>query len=174
MTTYSTPADMMVNNLQTPDQTVAGQYVQRAADEIDSRLGFRYVTPIVIADTPATRASMLLLTRISTWLSTGWYILATSVSQEDDSLNAYGNKLVSGAEAALAQIESGAIVLSGATFLNTGDVGESGPILSNLDAASQVENFYNFVSTPNSGFGGRFGNSIFPTGDGSGSWIGPI
>lgn len=167
MSTYSTTEDMLLGNIPPlKDVTLVQRYVQDGADEIDSKLGMRYTTPIVIADTPSTRAGMLLLKRINNYLATGWYILASSASQESVELNAYGAKLVGDATAALDSLATGATPLPGAATIDPGDMGISGPVLSNLDATSQVENFYQYTQHPwGSGFGHRgFGEPIFAPG----------
>lgn len=144
MATYSAAADLLLGDVDVPP-AMSGKYVQDAADEIDSKLAFRYVTPIIVTDTPATRSTLLLLKRINNWLASGRLILARGTTGQVQDLHAYGAKLIADAEAALAEIASGDFVLPGATLLNPDDAGTSGPIINNLDAESNVESFYGFV-----------------------------
>lgn len=141
--TYSTVGDLLLGDMPAPSN--ASSYVQDASDEIDSKLGMRYQTPIVVDDSPANRMTNLLLKRINNWLASGRLILAQAITGEMQYMHSYGRQLVKDAEAALDQVVSGDIVLPGAEFLNVGDVGVSGPIISNLDAQSNVESFYSFV-----------------------------
>lgn len=140
---YSTVGDLLLGDMPAPPN--AEQYVQDAADEIDSKLGLRYTTPIVVDDSPANRVTNLLLKRISTHLASGRLILAQAVSGENQYVHAYGQKLIKEATDALDQLSSGDLVLPGAEYLNTDDVVVSGPVINNLDAESNVESFYGFV-----------------------------
>ena len=143
--TYSQVSDMLLGGIPTPAD--ASNYVQDAADEIDSKLAFRYQTPIVVDGTGDTRATQLLLKRISNYLATGRCILAKASPTENSQLHAYGWSLIQEAEASLNSLVTGDFVLPGATPIITDEVAVSGPILSNLDAASNVESFYGFVTT---------------------------
>jgi phage gp36-like protein len=161
-TTYSTAADMLTGNIKVIDPTILDRYVQDATDEIDSKLGYRYVTPIVIPDTPQTRAGNLLLKRINNFLASGWFVLAQSISDEENQNNAYGLKLVQDATRLLDAIVAGTVPLVGAPLLIADDQGITGPLISNLDVASNVESFYNYVENPP--FSNRLTPPIFPAG----------
>lgn len=141
---YSTPEDLLLGDIPLPPN--AAKYVNDASDEIDSKLGLRYVTPIVVTGDVAYRPTKLLLKRIANFLASGRLILALSISQEMQFQNAYARELVNGATAALDAIANGDITLPGAQFLEVADLGTSGPIINNLDAASNVESFYEFVT----------------------------
>jgi len=137
-----------MGELQAPDQKVCQKYVQDAADEIDSKLGFIYVTPIVIDPNGEFRHSALLLKRISNFLATGRLILANAASREDQYLNAYGKSLVVEATAALDALLTGTMPLPGATPSNPDASNATGPIINNLDPQSNVESFYAFATDP--------------------------
>lgn len=146
--TYSEITDLLLGELAAPDNKVTAKYVQDAADEIDSKLGFMYVTPIVIDVNGEFRASALLLKRISNYLASGRLILANSASREEQFLNAYGESLIREALAALDSLSNGTMPLPGATLLNVEDKGVSGPIIANVDPQSNVESFYDFATDP--------------------------
>lgn len=141
---YSTIEDLLLGDIPLPPN--AAKYVNDASDEIDSKLGLRYVTPIVVSDDVANRSTKLLLKRIANFLASGRLILALASPQEVQFQNAYARDLVNSATAALDAISSGDVPLPGATYLDTTDLGTSGPIINNLDAASNVESFYDFVT----------------------------
>lgn len=142
---YSTTEDLLLGDIPVP--TDAGKYIDDAADEIDSKLGLRYQTPIMVSDSPETRVTNLILKRINNWLASGRLIVAKAASGEIQYQHAYGRQLITDAEAALNQIASGDMILPGAAFINADDKGVSGPIIANVDAASGVEAFYGLVTT---------------------------
>jgi hypothetical protein len=146
--TYCEIEDLLLGEIAEPDQEVSQKYVQAAADEIDSKLGFTYVTPIVIDISGEFRASALLLKRINIYLTTGRLILAFAASREDQYLNAYGKSLVVEATEALNALLTGTMPLPGAILLNTDTTGATGPIINNLDPQSNVESFYAFATDP--------------------------
>lgn len=148
MSTYSEVQDLLLGELAQPENEKCLKYVQDAADEIDSKLGFIYVTPIVIDPNGEFRASALLLKRISNWLASGRLILANAASREEQYLNAYGKSLIVDATAALNELTAGTTPLPGATPLNPADTQVTGPIINNLDAQSNVESFYAFATDP--------------------------
>lgn len=148
MATYSEVKDLLLGEIAAPDNSMQQKYVQDASDEVDSKLGFIYVTPIVIDPNGEFRASALLLKRIANYLATGRLILANAASREEQFLNAYGADLVKQATVALDALVSGTMPLPGATLNNPDDKGVSGPIINNLDAQSNVESFYAFATDP--------------------------
>lgn len=148
MSTYSEVADLLLGEMRQPDNTKLDKYVQDAADEIDSKLGMIYVTPVVIADTTTHRATILLLKRINNWLASGRVVLAVAAPSEQQYLHAYGRSLVEQASEALNALASGNSPLPGATPLDPEDLMTTGPVVNNLDTQSNVESFYNFFSDP--------------------------
>lgn len=160
--TYSEVADLLLGDIPTPKD--AEKYVNDATDEIDSKLGMRYVTPIVVDETvAANRSTPLILKRINNLLASGRLICAKAASASQQEVNSYGLSMITDALVALNQLMAGDITLPGAAFLNEGDVGQSGPMISNLDAESNVESFYSMVTTP-AAFTGQPYPVIYPSG----------
>lgn len=163
MTTYCAVGDLLTGNIPLATYTDPTKYVQDAADEIDSKIGFVYETPIDIVDpTPVPRPARLLLKRLNTFLATGRLLMAADAGGENDRLHAYGYSLVQEATVALDQIASGQIIIEGAVPINTGDDTQVTTIIvNNLDSESNVEAFYNRVANPAYLYGyGTFGESL--------------
>jgi hypothetical protein len=128
------------------------KYVAEAADDIDSRLGYVYVTPLTFVVTdPKQRAASLVIKKINNNLATGRAIMAASIPAEDKQLNAYGAALVDEAEKTLDLLADRTIPLFGAVaHADTGPVTEVIPAISihNEDATSLVNGFYKSMAQP--------------------------
>jgi len=129
----------------------AAKFVNDAADEIDSQIGFRYLTPVA---SDAARPVLLLLKRINAHLATGRMIMAADAAGQRSELHAYGESLVREALASLAAIAGGMVDLPVTPFpSNANDQVEAGPLIYNVDPVSQVEAFYGaFSSATNPGY----------------------
>lgn len=170
MSTYSEVEDLLLGELQKPDNEDCQKYVQDAADEIDSKLGFIYVTPVVV-DPVTYRATYLLLKRINNWLASGRLVLANAASREEQYLNAYGKSLVVEASAALDALTAGTMPLPGATPIDSSASQATGPVINNLDSQSNVESFYAFVTQPHQFFPDpNAPGNIFPGADRGRVW----
>lgn len=120
------------------------QFVNDAADEIDSIIGYTYETPVTTREDglPLGERSPVLLTlaRINRYLASGRYILAVAATSEETELNAYGQRLVNEALATLKAI------LGSANFdarkLPDTDAINKGPRITNAEVASNVDAFY--------------------------------
>lgn len=168
MATYSEVGDLLLGDIPTPRDSE--KFVQDATDEINSKLGLRYVVPIVVDQTvSANLVTVLLLKRINNHLASGRLVCAKAASGSQQEVHQYGMSLIREAEAALSQLMSGDMTLPGASFQSTDDVGQSGPIVSNLDKQSNVESFYTMVTTP-ACYPGQSYPVIYPSG--SGYWSG--
>ena len=152
MTGYSATTDLLVGDIPLPTYISTAKFVTDAADEIDSHIGFVYKTPISVVDVPenpVSRPARLLLKRISTHLSSGRILMSVAAAGEDNALHAYGYNLVKEALAALAAIVKGEILLDGAEPVDGVDTGvPTGPMISNLDEVSLVEQFYDRARNP--------------------------
>lgn len=125
-----------------PAPSNIGEFVNAAAEEIDSRLGLQYVTPVVLdINNPKQRPAVLLLKRINSWLAAGRSILALDAGGEDDQIHQYGKSLVDQSLMALDQIVDGTILLPGADPVTPDEQRVTGPIASFADDASLVESY---------------------------------
>lgn len=147
MTAYAVTADLLLGNVPVPAD--AQKYLDAAAEEIDSKIGFRYATPVVADTSPEQRPVGLLLKRINAWLATGRIVLAKDAAGEDDQLHQYGQYLVSEATKALDQIVDGSIVLPGVDLATIDASKVTGPAGVWGDEESLVEAFSTTFGNPN-------------------------
>ena len=154
---YSEPSDLLVGDMPLPRGMKPQSYVDDAADEIDSTIGFIYETPVDIATdtTTVARPVRLLLKRLNNLLASGRLIQAMTVGGQRQELHAYGASLVNQALDVLKQIQAGDLVLEGVPLIENPDNPEkfSGPQIFNLDAESNVESFYDRIANPYYSFG---------------------
>lgn len=152
---YCEEADLLLGNIPIADYVSKSKYISDAADEIDSMIGSRYVTPVNLADTAENRPARLLLKRINAHLASGRLIMALDAGGQDDRLHAYGYSLVQQALAALAALVDGTADLGAAPVIpdpNANSVTVP-VVISNIDPESQVEAFYARVAGPFPVFG---------------------
>jgi hypothetical protein len=158
--TYSSVEDLLTGNVPLPTYLDPQKFVNDAAKEIDSKIGFLYVTPVNVStdiEKPVSRPVRLLLERINNHLASGRLLMALDSAGEDTRVHAYALRLVDEASMALEAIASGKIDLDGAPKLDEGDdVRPTSVLIGNLDAESNVEAFYDRIANPNfplAGFG---------------------
>lgn len=145
MAAYCTTADLLIGDIRTSTALDPQKYVQDAADEIDSKIGFVYETPIPVdAASTTPRPVILLLKRLNAHLASGRMILAATIAAEDKELNAYGKRLVEDVEAALASIADGSTLLDGVVKGTLQLAPRPAPLISNGDSESAVDAFYSF------------------------------
>lgn len=160
MPTYSEVADMLTGPIPLPRSLDPEKYVQDAADEIDTQLGFVYETPIAPEEGSSAlpKPVSLLLKRINNLIASGRVIMAAAGPTQDSAVNAYGRSLVTEGQAALASIARGAIVLEGAKRLPDEGLETTGPRISNAEVGSNVDAFYGAYTPP----GGMMFDTSFP------------
>lgn len=148
---YSSTEDLLTGNIPVPSYLDPMKFVQDAADEIDSYIGFVYQTPIDVGMTSnLSRPARLLLKRINNYLATGRLLQAAAAAQQDDNTHAYATRLITEALSALQGIAGGSVVLDGAPLVDGSEDASpvSRPVVNNEDEYSQVEAFYNRVTNP--------------------------
>lgn len=149
MPVYSEVTDLLLGDIPLPGYLDPASFVSDATDEIDSRLGFIYKTPIDISDTSTViRPARLLLKRVCNFLASGRLLLAVSTPLEDSQANAYGLYLIQEATTAISKIEDGSIELTGAELLNGNKTTSRGPMQYNEDEVSPVDTFYGGLTSP--------------------------
>lgn len=160
---YCLTTDLLTGNIPTPGYMSPQKFVDDAGDEIDSKIGFVYETPIDISDTSeVVRPARLLLKRINVFLATGRLLMAAASAGEDTSLHAYAKKMVDDATTALDAIFAGEIPIEGAVLINPAeeDVTKA-PLWSNPDIESAVDSFYEQLVPTNSASGSRVNGALW-------------
>lgn len=143
---YSRTQDMLVGDIPLSSGSDAERYVNDAADEIDSRIGHIYSTPVDVSDgSPVERPARLLLKRISNFLATGRYLMALQAPNQRLETNAYAERLIREASESLNMIAEGQIILEGAETEDGDELAPVGPLINNLDPESNVEAFYDRI-----------------------------
>lgn len=156
---YSEVKDMLTGPIPLPRSLDPEKYVQDAADEIDTQLGFTYETPIVAVEGAVLpKPVSLLLKRINNLIASGRVIMAAAGPSQDTAVNAYGRSLVVEGQAALASIAKGAIVLEGAVRLPSDSLEMQGPRITNAETGSNVDAFYGHYTPA----GGMMFDTSFP------------
>lgn len=150
---YCNSTDLLAysGNIPAPSYLNPQKFVDDAADEIDSKIGFVYQTPIDVTDVPenpVVRPARLLLKRLNVNLATGRMLLAADASGEGSQLHAYGWSLIREVNAAVNNLIDGDIVLEGAPLVAPGALNNNIPLIYNKDAESNVEAFYDRVANP--------------------------
>ncbi len=146
---YAQPDTLLLGGIPAHDASELEQFVNDAADEIDSILGVVFETPVTYrADgLPIDRPALLTLTRINRYLASGRYILARAASGEEDNLHTYGARLVREALDALRDIVSGKATFN-ARKLPDPEAERKGPRIANAEARSNVDAFYGAQTGP--------------------------
>lgn len=152
--TYSEQDDLLLGQLITSVRFDKQTHVQAASDEIDSKVGWRYVTPLVAPGVGGTfddlpRHEQLFVKNIANKLATGSILLTLDVAGEDTSVHALGRRYLDEARAELAYLADGSIALSAAPLIDVPGgappAGGRGPGVINHDDESMVEAFENQV-----------------------------
>lgn len=150
MVTYCEVTDLLVGKIPLPAYLDPGKFVQDATDEIDTKIGRLYKTPVDIAAVGLAREAKLVLKRINAHLATGRLLLSVAAPEEQRQLHAYAWSLVKEALAALECIANGEYPLEGAEPAEGAEtVQKNMALISNLDPESQVEAFYDRIANPN-------------------------
>lgn len=160
---YCQTTDLLTGNIPTPAYMSPQKFVDDAADEIDSKIGFVYETPVDISDvSPVVRPARLLLKRINVFLATGRLLMAAASAGEDVSLHAYAKKMVDDATTALDAIFAGDLVIEGATLLNpASEDATKAPMWSNPDIESAVDSFYGQLIPTNAATSSRVNGALW-------------
>lgn len=158
---YCTGADItdLLGDIQLRSDTDVNSFAQKASDEVDSVIGFTYVTPIFdVATWPSgsavDRVSKLLLQRVASFIGAARLIMSYDQQGEDNKPNAYAVYLLDQANTSLEMICEGRLALGGAAPLNPNVEIGSRVVGSNIDPYSQVEALYGWAAQPTHIHGG--------------------
>ena len=141
---YSTVDDLLTGDMMISSKVDKLKFVNDAADEIDSKIGFIYSLPL----SALLIHEELLLKGINNKLASGRLILTLDIAGEGTTLHAYGLRLVTEAMQELMLIANGTVDLS-ADLLPNPDPGvyaSKTASVTNIDAMSSVEAFYDWAN----------------------------
>lgn len=114
--------------------------IETASNEVDGRLGTRYMTPIdADVQDPSKTTTVYWLRNVTSMIAAGRYLMASAAGGSNDSTHAYGSYLVRTANSLIDSVVNGKVDLAGVEAL---DSNEQGPMIINGDAYSQVDLFY--------------------------------
>lgn len=140
---YSEVSDLLTGDLMISARIDKQKVVQDAADEIDAKLGWLYQVPVVIEGGPSgvNRHQVLLLKQINNKLASGRLILSLHIAGEDNSLHAYGLRLVKEATEELLLIANGTLDLRAPRNENISPTGDRVATIHNHDEESLLLGF---------------------------------
>jgi phage gp36-like protein len=137
---YCDPGELLVGDLPIGDEDRT-RFTQAATDEINSKLGSRYVLPL----SGISPHALLNLKRACQLIATGRYILAAGTASEDGAPNAYGLYCLREGQDILKAICDGDIELTGAARVESMANSAFLPSVVLGDASSAVDTFYDFT-----------------------------
>ena len=153
---YCISADLPLGQLaaRLPTEISVNTYMNAAADHIDARLGFRYVTPFDVEGTGSLPLHQVkLLKGINAKRAAGQIILAATMATEDSVLQQYGLWLIQEADIELQAIISGDIMLSAPLVDSDGYPIDPTTDPDDADAYARVPTAYNIdMFSPNAAF----------------------
>lgn len=144
---YSDVTDLLLGDLVINPTVDKQKFVDQAAEEIDSKLGWLYKLPLE-AISPATLLpgyQLLLLKGINNKLATGWLILTLDIAGEGTTLHAYGWALVREARSELMSLANGEVLLSATRIQSDLNISDKIPGIHNEDSESLLLGFENTV-----------------------------
>lgn len=142
---YCEETDLLLGDIRMPNMDIP-KYIESAADEIDSKLGYVYELPLTWSGTEVPRHEGLLLKSINVRLATGRLLMAAFTSGEDRSLHAYGKSLIDAALADLMCLANGDVDISaGKTDTPVANQDNLVPGIVNHDSESLLDGFENSV-----------------------------
>jgi len=143
---YCTEADIRTHlgaNVKLPATMSFDTMREAASNELDSKLGVRYVTPIVASvSDPVQQPTAYWLSTVTAMIAAARFMLSTAAPGSQETANNYGVYLLATAEGLIKEVISGQRDLIG--IIEVGDTGQKykGPAIINEDAYSQVDVYY--------------------------------
>lgn len=136
---YSEVGDLLLGDLVISSDVSPQKFVNDAADEMDSKIGWIYETPLILEN--LLRHEGLLIKGVNNRLASGRLILTLDIAGEGTALHAYGLRLVTEANGDLLLIANGQVDLSAPKIPVPGQNKNNTPSISSRDAASAVDAF---------------------------------
>lgn len=147
---YCVADDLEIGDIDLPRGVTAESAIEKAAREMDIKLGRVYKLPLNVS--PEAAADVALLVKINSFLASGRVILRAASGGEDNNLHTYGYYLVRDADNALNAILEGKLALQfQEPAPGTLQDHPSGPEIFNADEEGFVNSFYKFKGTIHGG-----------------------
>lgn len=136
-----------VQNIKLPAGVTWESMAETASNEVDSNIGVRYVTPVVVSPVdPETRAAAYWLQNVTALVAAARLMLSTAAPGSQDTANQYGQYLLRNAQQLMQDVVSGKVDLPGAEEISSNDSTIQGATILNGDRYSQVDLYYdNFM-----------------------------
>ena len=138
---YCEVSDLLLGGVLLPGGFNKTEWINSAADEIDSKLGQTYALPIDLSQADAFVGT--LLKSINQFLASGRIVLDRAAPGEDSELHAYGRSLIRQAQQELDRIYYGSVVLTGVPKVEGGR--GKAPSIKQRDTYSAVDAFEELV-----------------------------
>lgn len=154
-TAYCKVEDLLLGDVTIGASVNRQLYVDQAADEMDSKLGWIYVTPIDVDGAEAgpggvppavpalPRHQALLLKTINAKIATGRLIMAVSINEEGTAVHAYALRMLKEGNDELLLIANGNLLLEASRTETPAVEASRVPGVHNLDPESLLDPFYN-------------------------------
>lgn len=157
---YCTPDDLLLGDIIVSPDSPLDVWVTRAAEEMHSKLGYRYTIPIVprMGLGGLSLVDTLTLKDINVKLASGRWLASQSQESEQSSVHAYARWLLNDALQMLNRLANGDLPLDSAELAeNIQEEGSTLPGIINHDEVSLVDVWEDNVmrDTPYSGRPGR-------------------
>lgn len=151
--TYCEVTDLILTgDVNVPSYLDPQKFINDAADEIDSKIGFIYETPIVITgpSTTTPRPVRLLLKRLNIFIASGRLLLSAATGGEESEVHQYGLYLLQEAYKTLDAIADGTLQLPDTPPAQDDDptIPANVPLIANAESASMVDTFYDGLVAP--------------------------
>lgn len=150
---YSEVSDLLIGDLLISESVDRAKFVNLAAEEIDSKLGWVYELPLrtaEVASSPTAWKNLPLhqaniLKSINNRLATGRLILTLDIAGEGTQLHAYGWHLIQEALGDLAVIANGDVDIDAVRSIAVANEGDKRPVVLQQDEESLLLGWENTV-----------------------------
>lgn len=162
---YCSPSDLLIAGTRLPSPLTVEGAIASASDQMDSYIGARYVTPVLVdLLDPTKRQDSLVLQQICSNLTSGQIITSMAAGGSQNTTHAYGMYLLRFAFAQLANIQNGRTKLTTAELLpvEPEDLTVRGPRIIQGTRVSLMDAFYESFQP-----GGPAPGNYDPASDGS-------
>lgn len=141
---YAATGDISFGDMGVPPYVDLLKVIETAANDVDAVIGTRYKLPLDLdIGNQEHKSAINMLNKITRYFVLGRVVMDQAIGHEETQLHAYALYHIRWAEQALKAIANGDVEIPGQQLLVPDDSKRvTGPIVSNRDAASLVDSFY--------------------------------